>query len=54
MPGISPAQINSAPPSRGSPVSEGRGVFHFDDYRIESIQIGIIEAVDTDDDYDDD
>ena len=41
-------------PSAGSPVSEGRGVFHLDDYRIESIQVGIIEVVDTDDDYDDD
>jgi hypothetical protein len=30
------------------------GRFHFDDYRIESIQVGIIEVVDTDDDYDDD
>ena len=26
----------------------------FDDYRIESIQVGIIEVVETDDDYDDD
>jgi hypothetical protein len=41
-------------PSGGSPASEGRGVLHFDDYRIESIQVGIIEVVDTDDDYDDD
>ncbi len=41
-------------PSGGSPASEGREVFHFDDYRIESIQVGIIEVVDTDDDYDDD
>jgi hypothetical protein len=38
----------------GSPASAGRGVFHFDDYRIESIQVGIIEVVETDDDYDDD
>jgi hypothetical protein len=36
------------------PASEGQGVFHFDDYRIKSIQVGIIEVVDTDDDYDDD
>ena len=41
-------------PSGGSPASAGRGVFHFDDYRIESIQVGIIEVVETDDDYDDD
>jgi hypothetical protein len=41
-------------PSGSSPASEGRGVSHFDDYRIESIQVGIIEVVDTDDDYDDD
>jgi hypothetical protein len=37
-------------PSGGSPASEGREVSHFDDYRIESIQVGIIEVVDTDDD----
>jgi len=41
-------------PSGGSPVSEGREVFHLDDYRIESVQVGIIEVVDTDGDYDDD
>jgi hypothetical protein len=41
-------------PSGGSPASAGRGVFHFDDYRIESIQVGIIEVVETDDDDDDD
>jgi hypothetical protein len=41
-------------PSGGSPASAGRGVFHFDDYRIESIQVGIIEVVETDDDSDDD
>jgi len=44
----------SPAPSGGSPASAGRGVFHFDDYRIESIQVGIIEVVETDDDYDDD
>jgi len=41
-------------PSGGSPASAGRGVFHFDDYRIESVQVGIIEVVETDDDSDDD
>ena len=44
----------SGPNTVSSPVSEGRGVFPLDDYRIESIQVGIIEVVDTDDDYDDD
>ena len=43
------------PPLQVAPLHRrDEGVFHFDDYRIESIQVGIIEVVETDDDYDDD